>query len=157
MAVDVAVYIEPWASLRATSPRTEVADRQSNRNTTVPGGGFPGCVAFGALRASPCTTDKNNFAPRVGIAYHLTGRSVIRAGYGIFYDLTGYNRFQGTIFTMVQNPPYTSGQNIVNSATQPTNRLEDGFFGLSPVPVVNGLVLPNAVPGFTFSGRWESI
>jgi carboxypeptidase family protein/TonB-dependent receptor-like protein len=138
-----------------TSPRTEVADRQSNFDTTVPGGGFrvasPSAPFGRALR----TTDKNNFAPRIGIAYQVTNRSVVRAGYGIFYDLTGYNRFQGTIFTMVQNPPYTSGQNIVNSATQPTNRLEDGFPAMTPVPVVDGVVLPNAVPGFTFSGRWQ--
>ena len=56
---------------------------------------------------------------------------------------------------MVQNPPFTSGQNMVNSTTQPTNRLEDGFPALSPVPVTNGLVGPGAVPGFIFSGRWQ--
>src|SRR4029450_10607052 len=67
----------------------------------------------------------------------------------------GSTRFQGTIFTMVQNPPFTSGQNVVNSTTQPTNRLEDGFPALSPVPVTNGLVGPGAVPGFIFSGRWQ--
>jgi len=29
--------------------------------------------------------DTNNFAPRVGLAYQLTSRTVLRAGYGIFY------------------------------------------------------------------------
>ncbi|MPY90223.1 MAG: hypothetical protein GEU99_20145 [Luteitalea sp.] len=30
-------------------------------------------------------TDKNNVAPRVGLAYQLSDRTVVRAGYGIFY------------------------------------------------------------------------
>ena len=30
--------------------------------------------------------DRNNFAPRVGIAYALNTRTVIRTGFGIFYD-----------------------------------------------------------------------
>ncbi len=31
-------------------------------------------------------SDLNNFAPRFGIAYQLTPKTVIRSGYGIFYD-----------------------------------------------------------------------
>lgn len=36
--------------------------------------------------------DKNNFAPRIGIAYQLTRKTVLRAGYGIFYDVLGVDR-----------------------------------------------------------------
>ncbi len=36
--------------------------------------------------------DKNNFAPRIGLAYQLTAKTVARAGYGIFYDLLGIDR-----------------------------------------------------------------
>lgn len=51
----------------------------------------PGLRVFLANRTSIFDPDRNNFAPRVGIAYspHLFGRrlaSVFRAGYGIFYD-----------------------------------------------------------------------
>ena len=138
-----------------TTPRVEVADRQSNFDTGVPGGGFrvasPGAPLGRRLRI----VDKNDFSPRFGIAYRLGSKMAVRSGYGIFYDLTGTTRFQGTIFTMVQNPRFTSGQNIVNSATQPTNRLEDGFPALSAVPLKDGMVLPWAVPGFIFSGRWQ--
>jgi outer membrane receptor protein involved in Fe transport len=31
-------------------------------------------------------SDLNNFAPRLGLAYQLRSRTVVRAGYGIFYD-----------------------------------------------------------------------
>jgi len=138
-----------------TTPRTEVADRQSNFDPTVRGGAFrvasPDAFCGRALRC----TDKKGFAPRFGIAYRLDEKTVLRTGYGIFYDVTGFNGYQGTIFSLFQNPPFTVGQNIINSATDPRNRFEDGFPRLEPVPTVNGLVFPDVVPGFIFSGRFQ--
>ncbi|HWB99782.1 MAG TPA: hypothetical protein VG672_23905, partial [Bryobacteraceae bacterium] len=40
--------------------------------------------------------DRNNFAPRVGVAYSITPRTVIRSGFGVFYD---YNT------NLIQNGP----------------------------------------------------
>jgi hypothetical protein len=47
--------------------------------------------------------DKNNFAPRVGFAYDLTGdgRASIRGGYGIGYE----RNFGNVTFNVIQNPP----------------------------------------------------
>jgi TonB dependent receptor-like, beta-barrel len=138
-----------------TTPRKEVVDRQSNFDPTVPGGAFrvasPDALCGRALRCIN-TTD---FAPRFGIAYRLDNTTVLRTSYGIFHDVTGFNGYQGTIFSLFQNPPFTVGQNIINSATDPRNRLEDGFPLLGAVPTVNGLVFPDAVPGFIFSGRFQ--
>ncbi|MBM3784592.1 MAG: TonB-dependent receptor [Acidobacteria bacterium] len=36
--------------------------------------------------------DGNNFAPRVGLAYQWNRKTVIRAGYGIFFDVNGVDR-----------------------------------------------------------------
>jgi len=36
---------------------------------------------------STVETDWNNFGPRVGFAYQLDQRSVLKAGYGLFYTL----------------------------------------------------------------------
>src|SRR5262249_39989327 len=47
--------------------------------------------------------DLNNFSPRVGLAWTGLDRFVIRAGYGIFYNLS--NR-QGREGLLGENPPY---------------------------------------------------
>jgi hypothetical protein len=41
---------------------------------------------------SPFNGESNNFMPRIGFAWTLTPKTVIRAGYGMFYDLIGINR-----------------------------------------------------------------
>jgi hypothetical protein len=48
----------------------------------------PGLPQFGAGRTSIFDPDKNNFGPRVGLAYSFghDRTSTIRAGYGIFFD-----------------------------------------------------------------------
>lgn len=38
--------------------------------------------------------DYKNFAPRVGLAYQISPKTVVRAGYGIFYDTFGSNYVQ---------------------------------------------------------------
>ncbi len=51
-----------------------------------------GGLTFAGVNGQPRTlwnADKRNFAPRVGIAYHLTPKTVLRAGYGIFYNALG--------------------------------------------------------------------
>ena len=66
--------------------------------------------------------DKNNFAPRIGVAYTLTPRTVIRGGYGMSYvhfnrlggeNLLGYNGPQIVNLTINQVPtqPLCTGNN----------------------------------------------
>ncbi len=40
---------------------------------------------------SPFTSSKNDFLPRIGLAYLLTPNTTVRTGYGIFYDTMGVN------------------------------------------------------------------
>ena len=53
--------------------------------------------------------DRNNIAPRIGIAYRPWGsRTVLRAGYGIFYDVVPRNLNQGGIPFVITEPGYTN-------------------------------------------------
>ena len=65
----------------------EVGDAQSQRFSDAPPGLlFPGDPG---IPRSTTETDYSNFAPRIGLAYDLTGdsRMTLRAGYGIYYNL----------------------------------------------------------------------
>ncbi len=60
------------------------------------------------------STQTNNFAPRVGIAWDPFGKSKtsIRAGYGVFYDSTLFGIYEQNIF---QNPPFVQSVSILNT------------------------------------------
>jgi hypothetical protein len=45
----------------------------------------------------PYPADKNNFAPRIGFAYRLGDKTVVRGGYGMFYE-TGRFKFLDQMF-----------------------------------------------------------
>ncbi len=69
--------------------------------------------------------DRNNFAPRIGIAWRPLNRLslVVRAGYGIGYDTSGYSSIAGQ---MINQAPFALNQNL---ATSPSNllTLQNGF------------------------------
>jgi len=53
--------------------------------------------------------DRNNFAPRIGLAYRPWGnQTVFRAGYGIFFDVAPRNLNQGGIPFVLNEPTYTN-------------------------------------------------
>ncbi|PYT15139.1 MAG: hypothetical protein DMG59_14840 [Acidobacteria bacterium] len=47
--------------------------------------------------------DRNNWAPRLGIAYRVTNRTVVRTGFGVYYDNLNLNELQ---FTRLVPPFY---------------------------------------------------
>jgi hypothetical protein len=65
-------------------------------------------------------TDSNNIAPRLGFAYDLSGdgRSVIRGGYGMFYEPTRIGTLSGAISNGVFSQSFT--------VNQPTNAADPG-------------------------------
>src|SRR5271157_3844759 len=80
------------------SPFTEVVDRMSFFNPTLPNpvaGGIPGALQFAGNGADSChcsTPIKQhnvNPGPRLGLAYRVGDKTVIRAGYSIFYAHAG--------------------------------------------------------------------
>jgi hypothetical protein len=90
----------------------------------------PGLPGFGTIvrvqgdgveQRSFVRRDLRDFAPRVGLAYQVTPSTVIRAGYGIFYDTNVQTPFSDL---PVSNPPFyvqsdfpTANQSAVSSLT----------------------------------------
>ena len=67
-----------------------------------PSTGLRGCVVYAGVDGQPRTfmdEDYNDFGPRVGFAYDVTGegKTVFRAGYGIYYASIFYRHFTGDI------------------------------------------------------------
>jgi hypothetical protein len=58
--------------------------------------------------------DKNDWAPRIGIAWRAKTDFVVRAGYGIFYGLQQVNR---TASTLVASPPFLADERSVFNTT----------------------------------------
>jgi hypothetical protein len=89
------------------SPATERYDRMvrgldfdaaSPLASRTPGLDLRGAVLFADVNGQPrgsFTSDKNNFAPRIGAAYRLGDKWVLRGGYGLYYlgqGATGTNQ-----------------------------------------------------------------
>ena len=79
----------------------------------------------GKFPRSLINPDRNNFAPRIGIAYRPKARSnlVLRAGYGIFYNLNIYDQ----VFPkLAGQPPFAVSQTLLTSSAQVLT-LRSGF------------------------------
>ena len=66
-----------------------------------------------------CKIDKNDWAPRIGIAYRITDNTVIRSGAGLYYSENGNAGFESS--------RYTSGGPVVFNDQDNANFLADGF------------------------------
>jgi trimeric autotransporter adhesin len=118
------------------SPYTEADNRIVNLDVA---NGFTAAVPVlagqsgpynGVFPASLVRPDHNDFAPRIGIAWKPEKKMVVRAGYGINYNLAQYG-------TMIQNfafqPPFAS------AATNATD--VSGLIAGSPLTLANGFPL----------------
>jgi hypothetical protein len=124
-------------------------------------------------------TDKNNFSPRVGLAYDLTGagKHILRAGWGIYYGQTFINlplfalqQANDTVFTQTLQLS-SAGFGDKGATIVPTTGLPLSMFryGVDPLPaipaglhdLVNGAVGRLVDPSFAnpynhqFNGGYE--
>jgi outer membrane receptor protein involved in Fe transport len=76
---------------------------------------LPGQVGpySGSLPPSLLRPDRNNFAPRVGIAWKPFSKTIVRAGYGINYNTGAY---QGIVQQLAFQPPFSTTATNIQSA-----------------------------------------
>ena len=153
-------YVEPWYE-RFDQRVTYVLGVQSKVFPTAPEGDlFPGDVVpgFGKIPPTISHTPKNNFAPRIGIAYspsasgglmHILfgnpGSTSIRASYGIFYtNIEGAQTYNSD-----PEPPYLVYYNapVPPLFEAPLTNRTDG--GINPIPLPFRLPHPGQLIDFT--------
>jgi hypothetical protein len=81
----------------------------------------------GSYPESLIRPDRNNFAPRVGLAWKALSKTVIRSGYGINYNTGGY---QAIAQQLAFQPPFSNTATNIQSASNLLT-LQNGF---PPVP-----------------------
>ena len=130
------------------SPYVEQNDRVANFVVDPADSGF-GTVIFprgdSVEQRSFRRRDLNNFAPRVGFAYQITDKTVIRGGYGIFY-LGTFALVTGA--TPDYNPPFYLQVNIATQAAAATSAhiIRDGFS--------SNALNPNVLDGRSLAAIW---
>ncbi len=91
-----------------------------------PGVGLRQKTGTVVLNNPPVRPDRNNYAPRLGMAYRLGSSTVIRGGAGIFYAFSGGGAAVGN---MMSTPPYFVFVTLTSSSTRPEIRMSDLFPG----------------------------
>jgi hypothetical protein len=114
---------------------TGALDIANGRTDALPASFFPQIPINRNAPRQLVPQDRNNFAPRVGFAFKLTNKTVIRSGYGIFYS--SYEAGPLSIPNPGNNPPFYVESNFpaVNFST--------------PNPIVNQL--SRGLPSNAFS------
>jgi hypothetical protein len=131
--------------------RLSFVDKSNRLGSFIPEGegrfiaaGDPNNGFTGRMNRSLYRTPKKNFAPRASLAYDLSGRgrTILRAGYGIFYNLEIFN----SQYFNALNPPFVVFQAFnANPATGLVLPIADPF---SAGPAAGGQ------PGGQFVSSW---
>ena len=128
-------------------PRREINNKMNSFDPVAinPVSGTPGIVTFAGVNGTPeraFATDWNNFGPRLGFAYQLsgTGRTVLRGGTGIFYGPTVSNTI-GDVASLGFST--SASYSVAQADRQSALSLRNGFPAVDRQPLTPGF---GAVP-----------
>jgi outer membrane receptor protein involved in Fe transport len=130
-------FVAPYSESRNKLVNLDIAPGFTAVAPVLPGQAGP--LTGIQYSSSLINPDRNNFAPRVGIAWKPFSKTVVRSGYGINYNLGQY----GAIVTQLGfQPPFAFTQ--TNTAATPTSlTLQNGFPANAPSVTNNYAVDPN--------------
>ncbi|MGA2419571.1 MAG: TonB-dependent receptor [Candidatus Acidiferrum sp.] len=139
-------YNGPFTEANNRISDLDVSPEFSAASLVLPGGTG---AFFGNYPASLIRPDRDDFAPRIGIAWKppakISPRTVVRAGYGINYNLAQYS-------TIIQNfafqPPFA--ETATNTSAAPGDlTLANGFPAINPNTITNNFAVdPNYRIGY---------
>src|SRR5581483_3275631 len=94
-----------------------------------------------------CDRDWNNFAPRVGFAYQVTAKTIVRSGFGIYYGEPDAISFFGDARFQNLPPEFTEITFPTDRLRSPSQIVDNGFpAGLIPATQVQENVFVNTAP-----------
>ena len=98
--------------------------------------------------------DKNNVAPRIGLAYQLNERTVMRAAAGIFHT---HNELWGVVDRPVANPPFRAEATFPSDQLRPNLVVRNGFPPDALSRVQSGASLVSFEQDFrsAYTGQWN--
>jgi hypothetical protein len=138
-------------------PYKEVLNRESFFNPSSPNpaaGGYPGILQFYGNGPASChcssnvATDYKNFGPRIGLAYSLNDKTVIRAGYSIMYSHRGAVGGRGGARTGTG----TLGFSASPSFTSPDQGISPAFYWDNGLPTYQRPPFFDSTYGTAFNG-----
>ena len=113
-------YVSPFTELNNRIANLDISPGVTAAAVVLPGQVGPYHGRFPATLLRP---DRNNFAPRVGVAWKAMPKTVVRAGYGINYNTGAY---QGIAQQLAFQPPFANAVTNVQAATGDLT-LQNGF------------------------------
>jgi hypothetical protein len=141
------------AGFDATTPNPiEAAARANYARAPIPELPVANFRALGGLQwvnqdaRSPFQGEKNNFMPRIGLAWQVTPKTTIRAGYGMYFDSIGVNTTRAIQTGFSQSTPIQAS-------------LDEGvtFIATNANPFPRGLLSPLGASGGLTTNLGQSI
>ena len=125
-------YLTPLHEKYGRMANLDIAPGFTGVAVVTPGKAGPYSGTFPEGLVNP---DKNNFAPRIGIAWKpIKGKqTTIRAGYGMYYNGSVYNAAANR---MAQQPPFAKTSSV-NTSTGNQLTIQKGFLTVNPQQITN--------------------
>ncbi|HEV8347481.1 MAG TPA: carboxypeptidase regulatory-like domain-containing protein, partial [Vicinamibacterales bacterium] len=127
-------YLSPWAETNGIEGSFDAASGKIAYNkvpSSVPAALAPLIInQDGFFPAGILQKDYNNFGPRVGVAYNANEKTVVRSGFGIYYDNLNLNELQFSRLV----PPYYGQFSLQPTATDLSFNADRLFPDLNGIP-----------------------